>query len=175
MAYVQDHSSLPTAAPRPLVGVITTQDSLVTKLGASLPDVELLKLDYALDEHNDLSAFAYLLIDFDELSLEQHVNTHQTALKLGFSGDVFGLAQTTDAALDRHVRLLHRRGVFVHSDDTDLSLLRVTIDTALRKAATAEAPRQRGGIAQTAREIAGLIRVWNTRLKNERLTMEQRK
>ena len=175
MAYVQDHSNLPLDTQRQLVGVVTQSDALMTRLKGHLPEVELLKLDHRLDQYDDMSSFSFLLIDFDDMSLEQHVTTHQSALKQGFVGDVFGVAKATDAALDRHVRLLHRRGVFTHTDDTELAMLRITIDSAIRKAAHAERPNRKGGLAQTAREIAGLIRVWNTRLKNERLTMETRK
>lgn len=175
MAYVQDHSNLPSQAQRPLVGVVTRSDALMLRLQGHLPALELLQLDHGLDAYDDMGAFAFLLIDFDQMALDQHVSAHQTALKQGFVGDVFGIAAATDTALDRHVRLLHRRGVFVHTDDTELAMLRVTMDSATRKAAHAERPIRKGGIAQTAREIAGLIRVWNTRLKNERLTMETRK
>ena len=175
MAYVQDHTNLSLEAQRPQIGVVTQSDKLMARLAEYLPEVELLKLNHSLDAYTDMGAFSFLLIDFDHTPLEQHVSTHQTALKQGFVGDVFGLAEATDAALDRHVRLLHRRGVFAHTDDTELAMLRVTIDSAARKAAHAERPARKGGIAQTAREIAGLIRVWNTRLKNERLTMETRK
>ena len=175
MAYVQDHSNLPAATQRPLVGVITQSDALIERLGKQLADLELLKLDHSLDAYQDMASFAFLLIDFDDISLEQHVATHQSALKQGFVGDVFALAKQSDVALDRHVRLLHRRGIFVHTDDTELAMLRVTIDSSVRKANHADRPARKGGLAQTAREIAGLIRVWNTRLKNERLTMETRK
>tara|TARA_Y100000588_G_C14242884_1_gene920147 strand:+ start:1273 stop:1809 length:537 start_codon:yes stop_codon:yes gene_type:complete len=152
-----------------VIAVVSNNQELIAALRHTLVNIEIVPVSYAELMAFKWHGFAALLVDFDEVDITTHIQRHRQMTDQGFAGAVIGLASVVDASLDRQLRLLHQHGLHLHSNEIDLLILGITLDSVIRDCSKSGpfGRRSAKGMAGTAREIATLIKVWNKRLENE--------
>ncbi|MBV6632333.1 MAG: hypothetical protein KI792_04775 [Alphaproteobacteria bacterium] len=164
-------------ASRPIIALVSEQDALIEALATALPGFEIISKPEMPSKGLGWSSVDAIIVDLDTIDMADQLSLHNEATATGFAGDSYAVGKAADPALDRHLKLLSQPGLFVHSDETDMAILNVTLKRGIQRQRQADeiARPKRAGIAGTAREIAGLIKAWNTRLAHERGTEEQQR
>lgn len=155
--------------PRSIIALVSEQSGLTGTLSAALTDFEIVNqvdLERVGLSWTDISA---MVVDLDTYGITNQLTLMNQVASEGFTGETYAVGANADPELDRHLKLLNQQGLFVHDDETDMAILNVTLKRDLQKQQRSRhgAKAKRTGIAGTAREIAGLIKAWNTRLSHE--------